>query len=138
MCVYAHAVLDTQLWEWRAAAMPCPTNVGQSCVLMTVNVMTPTQAIAVNSNSNSSTQADMPCSLTQPQEEFPHTQIDTGDRDVSSDANDDANAVENGLVNKPTEKHVLVFFGGTLMILTTICFDMYMYNHAHVYGLVGE
>jgi hypothetical protein len=102
-----HAVLNTELWEWRAARTPCPAFVGQSCLLVTL----PGAAQNNNNNNNSSSSSSSSSSSTYSKAEAQLTQEVGTQIDGATAAEEDDEAVV-AAAAESKEVHMLAFFGG--------------------------
>jgi hypothetical protein len=108
-----HTVLNTELWEWRAARTACPAFVGQSCLLVTL----PAAAQHSNNNNNNNTSSSSINSTSYSQEEAQLEQ-DVGTQ-IDATAADDDEQAEVVAATESKEVHMLAFFGGQ------VCYTLY-------------
>jgi hypothetical protein len=103
--IVMHTVLNTELWEWRAARTACPAFVGQSCLLVTL----PAAAQHNNNNNNNSTISSI--NSTSCSQEEAQLEQDVGTQ-IDATADDDDEQAEVVAATESKEVHMLAFFGG--------------------------
>jgi hypothetical protein len=111
---YMYTVLNTELWEWRAARTACPAFVGQSCLLVTL----PAAAQHNNNSTSSSSSSSISSSSTTCSQEEAQLEQDVGTQIDATAADDDDESVVVA-ATESKEAHMLAFFGGQVSYIPT-------------------